>query len=48
MASVCGGLAQSDLFVQTNADVLGLKVILSHNIIYSSDLPASGNGNMGN
>ena len=25
--SVCGGLAQSDLFVQTNADVLGLRVV---------------------
>ena len=27
VVSVCGGLAQSDLFVQTNADVLGLQVV---------------------
>ena len=27
VVSVCGGLAQSDLFVQTNADVLGLRVV---------------------
>ena len=27
MATICGGLAKSELFIQTNADVLQIKVI---------------------
>lgn len=32
VASICGGLAKSDLFIQTNSDVLQLKIVRPHQV----------------
>ena len=32
VASICGGLAQSDLFIQTNSDVLQLNIVRPHQV----------------
>ena len=32
VASICGGLAQSQLFIQTNSDVLQLKIVKPHQV----------------
>ena len=32
VATICGGLAQSDLFIQTNSDVLQLKIVRPHQV----------------
>ena len=32
VATICGGLAQSDLFIQTNSDVLQLNIVRPHQV----------------
>ena len=32
VATICGGLAKSDVFIQTNADVLQLNIVRPHQV----------------